>query len=173
MMRILVTYATRAGSTREIAEFIGALLNDMGAIVAVRPTAEIHSVKDYEAVVVGSAVRMGKLLPDAVRFVRKFDADLSLKPTAHFVVCATMAEDTPEHRATAQGYEMALRELNAPISIGLFAGRVDSAKVDQPWHYMIRHSRDPLLREGDWRDWDAIRAWAQALGEKLLHPQPA
>jgi menaquinone-dependent protoporphyrinogen oxidase len=173
MMRVLVTYATRAGSTREIAETIAGVLNEAGAITSLRPVSEVSDVRDYDAVVIGSAVRMGKLLPEAVKFVRRFQADLALKPTAHFVVCSTLHVDTPENREIVQGYEMALREYNAPVSIGLFAGRVERAKVEQPWRFLLRHVQSAPMTGGDWRDWDAIRAWAGALAEKLLHAHPA
>jgi menaquinone-dependent protoporphyrinogen oxidase len=68
--RILVTYATRAGSTVEVAAAIGETLRGSGFSVDVKPVKEKPSVEGYQAVVVGSAIRLGSWLPEAVNFVK-------------------------------------------------------------------------------------------------------
>jgi len=63
MNNILTTYATRAGSTFEVAEQIAEILRTTGASVKVKPVPAVHEMKDYDAVVIGSPIRMSQWLP--------------------------------------------------------------------------------------------------------------
>ena len=93
-------------------------------------------------------------------------------PVAEFIVCLTMCEDTPEHRATAMGY---LDQINAaapqmkPVDVGLFGGVVlqgtEHAKKLNPLLRGMASSMAKNMKDG--RDWDAIRAWARGVGAKL------
>ena len=84
MNTILVTYATHASSTFEVAEQIAEVLRTTEASVDVKPVPAVHEVKGYEAVVIGSAIRMGQWLPEAVAFVQAQREPLSHIPTATF-----------------------------------------------------------------------------------------
>jgi menaquinone-dependent protoporphyrinogen oxidase len=100
---MLVAYATTAGSTAEVAEAIGEELRSMGAEVDVRLAKEVKAVSPYGAVIVGSGIRAGQLLPHATKFVQKNREALSQVPMAYFVVCLTMKDDTEENRSTVAG----------------------------------------------------------------------
>ena len=102
--KILIAYATEAGSTAEVAEAIGQELREAGAEVEVRLAKDVKDVSPYKAAIVGSAVRMGKLLSDATKFVKKNRKALSRVPVAYFVVCLTMKDDTEENRRTVEAY---------------------------------------------------------------------
>jgi menaquinone-dependent protoporphyrinogen oxidase len=67
--RILIAYGTRCGSTGGVAEAIGQVLSIGGAAVDVRLVKDVNDLSPYQAVMVGSAIRMGKWLPEAVEFV--------------------------------------------------------------------------------------------------------
>ncbi len=67
---ILVTYATRTGSTGEIAESIGQSSAAHGFVVDVKPIREKPTLEDYDGVVIGSAIRMGQWLPEAVEYLK-------------------------------------------------------------------------------------------------------
>ncbi len=164
---VLVAYASKAGSTREVAEFIGKVLNESGIAADVRPAKEVKNLDVYRAVILGSAVRMGKTLPAAMNFVRKFRSTLSQKPTAYFVVCMTLKDDTPENRATVDAYLNPLREVHKPVSAGLFAGRFELARLEQPFRWMLSRDKSGAMTEGDWRDWDVIRAWVHDITPRL------
>ncbi len=164
---ILVAYATRAGSTREVAEVVGEELRRTGARVDVRPVKDVDRLAGYEAVVLGTAIRLGKPLPEAVRFAQWHRGALGERPVAYFALCGTMQDDTPANRARMEKCLAVLRQVKAPVSEGLFAGALVCAKLDPPLRWHFRHNRVP---EGDWRDWPRIRAWARETGE-LLRPR--
>ena len=67
--KILIAYASACGSTGEVAEAIGQELCSAGAAVDVRLAKRVSDLGPYRAVVVGSAIRMGRWLPEAVKFV--------------------------------------------------------------------------------------------------------
>jgi menaquinone-dependent protoporphyrinogen oxidase len=117
----------------------------------------------YSAIILGTATRIGKPLGSVVEFARKHAARLQQVPVAYFVVGITMREDTAEHRRQAAAVLDPLCKIRTPVSEGLFAGRVEYARIEQPWRFLVSHDREGEMREGDWRDWDAIRAWTQNL----------
>jgi menaquinone-dependent protoporphyrinogen oxidase len=168
--RILVAYASRYHSTSEVAEAIGDVLRQSGAAVDVCRVQAVVDLKPYQAVVLGSATRMGKLLPEAVQFAQTHRRTLRAMPTAYFTVGVTMREDTPEHRRRAIQYLEPLRAVQPPVApMGLFAGKVDYTKLEPMWRFLIGFDKNGELREGDWRNWEEIQAWAAALVPKLVH----
>ncbi len=163
--RILIAYASRAGSTGEVAEAIGQVLCAGGVSVDVRLAKEVSDLGGYSAVVVGSAIRMGRWLPEAVRFVEQHQDALKTMPVAYFQVSGFLKEDTPERRQEAATYLAPVRALVTPVSEGLFAGKMDYSKLS---FFDRTIARMVGSVEGDWRDWDAIRAWAEGLRPILL-----
>ncbi|MBL0344270.1 flavodoxin domain-containing protein [Candidatus Villigracilis affinis] len=164
--KILVTYATCTGSTRGVAEAIGKTLSEGGAEVDVLPMRDVKDLAPYHAVVAGSAIQ-GKLwLPEAMQFVQSHRLELARKPFAAFLVCMTLAMRNGEsYRHFVVDFLAPVRALVKPISEGLFAGALDISKVPT--------FRDRLMfrlsvlfgvwKEGDHRDWNAIRSWAETL----------
>ena len=167
--RILVAYATWAGSTTGVAETISQTLREAGADAAVRPVAAVDDLTGYDALVLGAAVHAGKPHPALRHFVERHATDLNTMPVAYFVVCATMMEDTPEHRETVLTYLTPLRAIKEPVSIGLFAGAYNPKTVNVLFRWLAKLMRAP---EGDWRDWEAIRAWATDLAPLMMQPGP-
>jgi menaquinone-dependent protoporphyrinogen oxidase len=165
MEKMLVAYATRCGSTGEVAEAIGKAVCEAGAAVDVRPVKDVKDVSAYQAVVVGSAIRMGRWLPEATRFVEKHRAALGRVPLAYFGVCLAMSEDTEEKRREAEGYLQPVRDLVQPAEQAMFAGAV----IYQRLPFLLRYLMKNVIKasEGDFRDWEAIRAWAGGLPAKL------
>jgi menaquinone-dependent protoporphyrinogen oxidase len=166
MNKILVTYATRAGSTAEVASIVAEVLRAAGATVDVKFVTAVHEVQGYDAVVVGSAIRMGHWLPEAVAFVQAHREPLSHIPIAYFLVSGLLRNDTPETRRKVLAFLDPVRKILEPTSIGLFAGKIDYSRMD---------GFDRSIAEavgssgGDWRNWEAIRYWAQGLQLSLTH----
>ena len=150
-------YGTRAGSTAEVAEFIGRKLSERHWSVDVAGVEGPKDLGSYQAVVIGSAIRKGSVLPEVRKFVRARRAELRMVPVAYFAVCMTLREDSPANRARASAYLDPLRSDVTPVRVGLFAGKMDYTKLDAGSKLMAKVARVPA---GDFRDWKAIEAWA-------------
>jgi menaquinone-dependent protoporphyrinogen oxidase len=166
--KVLIIYASRAGSTGEVAKVIGQTLSDAGASVDVRSVSDENDLGNYKAVIVGSAIRMGRWLPEAVNFVKKNRDELSRMPAAYFVVCSTMKDDTPENRKKVLAYLDPVRRAVPniePVDTGLFAGVVDFSKLSFMDKSMLKMKG---ASEGDFRNWAAIKKWATDIAPMLL-----
>ena len=130
--KILVTYASGAGSTAGVAEAIGKTLTENGAQVDVLPMKAVKDLSQYRAVVAGSAIRGAKWLPEAMQFVQTHQSALSQKPFASFMVCITLAMQNGEkYRGGLIDWLKPVRELIRPVSEGYFAGALDFSKLDR------------------------------------------
>lgn len=170
--RVLVTYASWAGSTREVAEVIGAALRDDQTAVDVCQASAVDGVGLYDAVIAGTAIRIGRPHRDFVRFVRRHRKGLSKLPVAYFVVCLTMKDDTEESRSQVLRYlDRVLDGVPEvePVDMGLFAGAVMTEGVEYermvlPMQMVLKTMED----EGDHRDWSSIQAWTERVRPVLL-----
>ena len=168
--KILVTYASRAGSTASVAEAIGKTLVNNGAQVDVLPMKDVKDLAAYRAVVAGSAIRGAKWLPEAMQFMQTHQAALSHKPFAAFMVCITLAMPKAEnYRDGLRDWMKPVRELVKPVSEGYFAGALDFSKLPVTPNVLLMRVAVALgvFPQGDHRNWNAIRAWANGLTAKL------
>ncbi len=168
--KILVTYASRAGSTGGVAEAIGQTLAESSALVEVRTMKDVHDLAPYRAVVAGSAIRGAKWLPEAMQFMETHQAALSRRPFAAFLVCITLAMPNGEgYRHFVADFLKPVRAMVKPLSDGLFAGALNYSKLPLiPEGLQMRAlSATTRTPEGDYRNWDAIHAWARNLATSL------
>jgi len=164
--KILVTYASRAGSTAGVAEAIGKTLAESGAQVDVIPMNDVKDLSPYRAVVAGSAIRKSKWLPEAVQFIHTHRSALAQKPFAMFTVCITLAmSNTEQYRSAVRGWVEPVRAQVKPLSEGFFAGMLDFSKLPLNWDTLLLRATVlfGIFPRGDHRDWNAIRAWAENL----------
>ena len=128
--RILVTYASRAGSTAGVAEFIGETLREAGSLVDIKPMAGVEDLTPYSAVVAGSAIQSKQWLPEAMDFLQANQAALQKMPVAVFLVCMTLAmSDADRYRNEAASFLDPVRAIITPVSEGMFAGALDISTV--------------------------------------------
>lgn len=164
--RILVTYATRAGSTAGVAEFIGKTLDEAGCQVDVLPMTEVEDLAPYSAMVAGSAIQAKQWLPEAMEFMQANQTALRKMPCAVFLVCMTLAMSNAEkYRDEVSTFLDPVRTIVTPVSEGLFAGALDIRTVPD-FRARLGFRLSVLFgvwSEGDHRDWHAIRAWAYTL----------
>jgi menaquinone-dependent protoporphyrinogen oxidase len=168
--RILVTYASRTGTTAGVAEAIGNSLAAKGARVDVLPMSTAKNLSAYHAVVAGSAIRASKWLPEALEFVSKNQAVLSTKPFAIFTVCITIAMTNGEnYRSGVATWVQPVRALVKPVNEGYFGGRLDFNKLPKNFDTLKLRAMvaSGIFPKGDCRDWQAIRTWAESLQPQL------
>ena len=158
--RILVTYATRAGSTVEVATAIGKIIAARGFEVDVKPVKEMLSLDGYQAALVGSAIRMGNWLPEAVEFVKDNQRVLNQMPVALFTVHMLNRGDDEESRTNRLAYLKVVRPLLKSAEEVFFAGKFDMSRLS----FLDRMiSKAVKAVDEDCRDWGRIRGWAQTV----------
>jgi menaquinone-dependent protoporphyrinogen oxidase len=169
--KILVTYASRTGSTAEIAQAIGKTLAENGAQVDVRAMQEVKDLAQYSAVVAGSAIRKSKWLPEAAQFIERHRAELAQKRFAEFTVCITLAMSTTEqYRSVVVKWVAPVRALVTPLSDGFFPGMLDFKKLPMNLDTLQLRLTVALgiFPRDDRRDWNAVCAWAESIRPLLL-----
>jgi menaquinone-dependent protoporphyrinogen oxidase len=162
--RILVAYASRKGSTAGIAQAVGKELVSAGHTVDVAEMKTVTTVGGYDAVVIGAPVYMGKVEKDVSGFVAKHRDRLSRMPVAAFAVgIAPVAPQVEPIDAVLKDLNKSLSPVQ-PAAATVFAGRLDPDKMS-----FIERKMTGLMKvkTGDFRDWQAIAAWAKGLPEKL------
>jgi len=92
MNKVLIAYASKAGSTGEVAGVIGEELSAKGMSVDVLQLKQVKDLRSYQAIVVGSAIRMGSWLPEATKFLETHKTELNRIPIAFFTICMTLYE---------------------------------------------------------------------------------
>ena len=163
-MRVLIAYASKYGSTGEVAETIANVLRSRCVHADVRPAGEVQSLDGYDGVVLGGGIYMGRWHRNARGFARHFAYELETMP---FVVFALgPVDEVEEHRASSEKqFARALDKLPArPFASALFGGAVDPRKLSFPFNHMPA---------ADVRDWDAIRGWTIGIADRFLTVTPA
>lgn len=158
--RILITYASRSGSTVGVVDAIAVVLRKRGFLVMVEPIKENPSVKSYQAVIVGSAIRQGAWLPEAVTFLMANQEALRRVRVALFTVHALNRGDDEQSRRQREAYLDPLRSLVLPVAHVFFPGKIDPARLSLFDRLMVKALRAPV---GDFRDWAKINNWADKL----------
>lgn len=192
--KVLVAYATMAGSTAEVAQAVGEELGRRGVTVEVRPIEQVNDLHGYTAVVVGGPMILG-WHRGALQFLRKHRERLKHIPLAVFVTAMSLTQ-TGEHSvdgvpvvlddqlpkpAQTPG-RLSFRERYArlanycrpivraarparPVSIGVFAGRLEYGRLR--WWAVLFAMVIIQAAAGDRRNWEAIHAWAASLPAAL------
>jgi menaquinone-dependent protoporphyrinogen oxidase len=160
---ILVAYASRYGTTREVAEAIAATLRENELKVDVRPAGEVDDLGPYGGVVLGGGIYIGRWHRDARGFVRHFEEVLRRIPVAIFAL-GPVTEKPEDMAGSAKQLERNLARLPVePFAVRVFGGAFDPANAGFPFNRMPA---------ADVRDWDAIRSWAASVAERFERALP-
>lgn len=164
--KVLVAYATKYRATAEIAEKIGQVLRQAGFVTDVRPADDVEDPSSYVAIVLGSAVYIGRWRKEAAKFLKAHEAALAEKPVWLFSSGPTGEGDPVE---LTQGWQFPgklqpIADRIGARDIALFHGASDPDKLNFIERWMLKNVGAPV---GDYRDWDAITAWATAIAETL------
>jgi menaquinone-dependent protoporphyrinogen oxidase len=159
---IWVVYASKHGATEGIARHIAERLRASGREVEVRAADAADDLGPPEAVVLGSAVYAGSWMKEAVAFSERHAGSLSGVPVWLFS-SGPLGEDVDDEEPQPRQ----LPELEAALSPRehrVFFGALDRSKLGFAERMIVKAVKAP---DGDYRDWDAIAAWADEIAASL------
>ena len=166
--RVLVVSASRHGATREIAAALARALADCDAgrragldAVAV-PVEQRPDPAGYDAIVVGSAVYVGRWLDPARQYVAANAATLRARPVWLFSSGPIGEPPFPTDEPPDAGTLVALTGARAHR---VFPGRLERRLLSFGERAMVTAMRAPV---GDFRDWDAVRAWGEEIAGAVI-----
>ncbi len=169
--RILVAYASKYGSTTEIAKKIGEILDEAGLKVDVLPAEQVDDLTPFDAVVLGSAVYAGSWRKEAVNFLEEYESSLTKIPVWLFS-SGPMGEGDPITLMKGWSFPTAQQPIANrihPRDIAFFHGELNMEKLNFAERLIIKGFKSPV---GDFRDWDAITDWAANI-VSALQPEVA
>jgi len=167
---VLIAYATRGGSTAEVAQALGAAMDDARVPAEVLPVQQVNTVTGREAVILGTPLYMGRFPKEFYRFLqRHHDALLGVRPWM-FVLGPT--RNRPQDFAAAR--RQAERQMGHypwlyPKEVQVFGGRFSMETLPFPFSLLGKLPGNPMKKipGEDIRDWTAIRDWGVALARQI------
>ena len=171
-MKVLVTAASRHGSTAEIAQAIGEVIQSRGFAVTVAPPDKVGALREFDAVVLGSGVYIGHWLAPAIGLADRIDRELPGRPVWLF---SSGPVGDPSRKLVQQ---MGADPVDLPAVLKatrarghkIFAGKLDRHNLRGPQRAALFVFRS---LDGDFRDWEGIGSWAQSIADQLLEARAA
>jgi menaquinone-dependent protoporphyrinogen oxidase len=160
-MRVLVTVASRHGATTAIGDAICQTLVGHGLDVVALPPEQVRDVTPFDAVVLGSAVYMGRWLDPAKRFVERFGAELEARPV--WLISSGPIGDPPKPAGDPPEVAAVVERLGAR-GHQVFSGRLDRSMLGFGERLIVKGVKAP---DGDFRDWDEVRSWADEVATAI------
>ena len=164
-MNVLVAYASKRGSTTEIAETVAATFRREGFGVCLEPAGDVQSLERFDAVVLGSAVYMKRWRGDARHFLKKHRKALRQMPFWVFS-SGPVGDPAQNDQAWMEPPRLAdkVDDLGGRGHV-VFGGCVPA----EPRGMVERAMVDGIPKEyRDRRDWDEIRTWAKQVASDLV-----
>lgn len=173
--KVLVAYASKHGSTKGIAEFIGEKLRLRGLDVDVSETTQVENLSSYDAFVIGSALYFGHWMNEARQFVSKHSVALSMHPVWLF-----SSGPTGKDRNNAKGKDLLDSQVSGPLELDkierglqvkehrVFFGAFDTSDLG---FFTRQFFKSQTVRKatpiGDFRDWTEIELWSDRIAQSL------
>ncbi|MFJ8932873.1 flavodoxin domain-containing protein [Streptomyces sp. NPDC102364] len=160
--RVLIAYGTTNGSTAEIAERIGDVLSKEGCVTTVRSAdAAWRSVAEYDAVILGGALYMGRWHRDARRFARRARRELTARPVWLFSSGPLDPSASDRDIAPVPGVRRIAARIDAR-GHATFGGRLDQNARGRMARMLVNSGKG-----GDFRDFEHISAWARQVADEI------
>jgi menaquinone-dependent protoporphyrinogen oxidase len=189
MIKALIVYGTRYGATADTSEVIAEVLREEGFEVRVvnAKKEKMRSINEYELVIVGSGVRMGRWTKEPEKFLGKFQKELLKKKVALFVCCSSAVEPLVEREEKTRVMgdarrkyldEKAVQYNLSPIALGFFGGIYDFNKMSWFLRKTLSGVKLQLEEAGfkeaksgvyDTRNLNVLRSWAKEIAQIVKH----
>ncbi len=177
-MKVLVAYASRHGSTAGIAERIAERMKESGVDTVAAEVTGLSDISAYDAYVVGSAAYMFKWLKEATRFAKRNARTLRAKPLWLFSSGPTGTDLVDEkgrdifEAMRPKEFETFrnLEPIDTKVFFGAWKGDAEPKGAAERFLNLMPESWKEDIPVGDFRDWDAIDAWADEIAAHLTSP---
>jgi len=159
--QVLIATASRHGSTFDIADEIARVLSRRGCVVVDKAADEVDAIERFDAVIVGSAVYMGRWLPEALSFVTRNAQELAKRPV--WLFSSGPIGEPPQPEGEPQGMTEMIQRVHAR-GHRTFPGRLDPDRLGLGEKVVVGMLRAP---KGDFRDFPAVTSWAEEIADAL------
>jgi menaquinone-dependent protoporphyrinogen oxidase len=166
MTKILVAYASKHGSTAEIAQSIGQTLRENHHEVDVLSVEDVKQIEKYQALILGSAVYSGRWMKEAVSFLRTHQFN---ELPIYLFSSGPIGNAEPHELLDGYTIPELVKDLTKDLNlcdVQIFHGKIDLRKLSLAELMLFKSVG---AQSGDFRRWDAIKLWAQHVSDKLLH----
>jgi menaquinone-dependent protoporphyrinogen oxidase len=163
---ILVAYASKLGATAGIADKITEILREQGHQAEAVPAAKVNDLENYQAVVLGSAVYIGRWRKEAVNFLKRFETKLGEMPV-WFFSSGPLGKGDPVELLDGWTFPPPQQEIAdrvQPRGVTVFHGMLDRSTLNFIERFMLDRMG---AQEGDFRDWEMISSWARQISADL------
>lgn len=171
--RVLVAYSSQFGTTGEIARAVAARLCRDGSSADAKPIQAVGDLTPYDTVVVGAPIQYDRWMREARDFVVRNEDFLSSIPVAYFFACAALSDTSGRGADKAAQYAERVAATSPhvePVSVGRFAGVVDFDRMGLLTRIALRAVLTLVgATQGDYRNWQAIRAWSDEVDERTTN----
>jgi menaquinone-dependent protoporphyrinogen oxidase len=190
MSKFQVVYASRHGGTAGIARRIAEVLRAEGAEVVLADAAGEPDPGGFDAHVIGSGVYIGSWLKEGIGFLERNQSVLATRPV--WLFSSGPLPGSSKATDTTDPLELALGPNEGPGSGGHKRIAALAAVIGPRDHHVFLGAFDPhdppkslqervvrllptarrILPAGDFREWDAIEAWARGIAAALATEAP-
>ncbi|MCP1714980.1 menaquinone-dependent protoporphyrinogen oxidase [Methanocalculus alkaliphilus] len=161
-MRVLIAYATHAGSTAEIATFIASELKNHGISAEVKEIREVIDPGEYDRLIIGGPIYVGRM-KEVEEFCKQHQATIKGRLIGAFTVGMAFTGDEVKQAEARQVLDTAIAPFS-PGRLGYFAGKTDPSRLSFFERTALKVVKAPI---GDFRDWNAIRTWITGVADDL------
>jgi len=167
---VLIAYATRGGSTAEVAQAVAAAMQEAGVPAEVLPVNQINTLTGREAVILGAPLYIGHFPREFHQFLRLHHEALHHMHPWLFVLGPTrnVPKDFEGARTQAEK-ELSHYAWLHPADLHIFGGRWNTQDLPFPFSLIRRIPGNPLgkIPAQDIRDWVAIREWSLGIVRRI------